>query len=375
MSRLGVRLTLLVGPGAPIPAPLLLTESLETVRITHKDQGRSGFQITFQAGRSGPLDLLDHRLLLTPLLQVMNRVILIVTYNVRPRVLMDGIITRQELAPSDEPGKTQLTVTGEDVSVMMDREERVAEYPALPDVAIVATLLARYPQYGLVPMVIAPKVNDVPNPVERVPVQQGTDLEYIEELARRHGHVFHVTSGPAPLANTAYWGPPERTNPPQRALSVNMGELTNVDSISFAYDALAPESVEGVVTDRRTQVPLPVKTLTSARVPPLATSRPLPRVVRFREVTMDAAVALERAQGRTDLSADSTLTATGKLDAIRYGDVLTARGTVGLRGAGRTYDGFYYVREVTHEIRRGSYTQDFTLTREGVGTLTPAVVP
>ena len=58
---------------------------------------------------------------------------------------------------------------------------------------------------------------------------------------------------------------------------------------------------------------------------------------------------------------------------MRYGDILQARGLVGLRGAGYTYDGFYYVKSVTHALQRGGYQQRFTLTREGVGSTTPVV--
>jgi hypothetical protein len=84
--------------------------------------------------------------------------------------------------------------------------------------------------------------------------------------------------------------------------------------------------------------------------------------------------ALARAQGIAEASTDS-LTATGSLDALRYGDVLTARGLVGLRGAGWQHDGLYYVQRVTHTIQRGEYTQAFTLTREGVGSTTAVVAP
>ena len=43
--------------------------------------------------------------------------------------------------------------------------------------------------------------------------------------------------------------------------------------------------------------------------------------------------------------------------------------------SGTSYDGFYYVRRVTHTIRHGTYTQSFTLSREGTGALLPVVVP
>jgi len=58
----------------------------------------------------------------------------------------------------------------------------------------------------------------------------------------------------------------------------------------------------------------------------------------------------------------------------RYGDLLESRGTVGLRGAGFTYDGFYYVKSVSHAISKGKYKQRFSLSREGTGALTPVVL-
>jgi len=380
VSLLGVHLTLLIGPTVPIPAPPFLVRNLESVQVTHTDEGRSGFQLSFLSGRSGLQDIVDDPLVFSPLLRTFNRVILIVTFNVTPRVLMDGIITNQELAPGDQPGTTRVTVTGDDVSVMMDLEDQSAEHPAQPDMAIVAKLILRYARYGLVPVIIPPKVIDPPIPIERIPVQQCTDLEYIEELARRNGHVFYVSPGPLPGVNQAYWGPPKRISVPQKALSVNFGSNTNVDSISFNLDALAPEMVEGDVEDHRTNQKFPVRTFASLRPPLSAMPSWLvnfskTRVSRFREVTPSVVSAFERAQSRTDLSTDRTVTATGKLDAARYGAILQARGTVGLRGAGWSYDGLYYVKSVTHSLRHNEYSQDFTLTRDGLGSLTPVVRP
>jgi hypothetical protein len=65
----------------------------------------------------------------------------------------------------------------------------------------------------------------------------------------------------------------------------------------------------------------------------------------------------------------------GQLDVVRYGHVLRPRELVGVRGAGLTYDGLYYVKSVTHNLKPGSYTQNFTLAREGLISLTPNVIP
>jgi hypothetical protein len=44
-----------------------------------------------------------------------------------------------------------------------------------------------------------------------------------------------------------------------------------------------------------------------------------------------------------------------------------------VRGAGPAYDGLYYVRTVTHNIKRGEFKQSFTLSRDGLVSLTPVV--
>jgi hypothetical protein len=379
MNLLGIHLTLLIGPTVPVPAPPMLTEALQSVEITHSDEGRSGFQITFQMGRSGPADMLDYPLLAIPLLKPCNRIILIVTLNATPRVLMDGIITNHQLSPASEPGASTLTVTGEDVSMMMDMEEKSVEHPAQDETVIANKIILSYAMYGLIPVVIPPLVIDPPIPIERVPVQQNTDLGYLNEMAQRYGYVFYITPGPAPLTNIAYWGPPERLDMPQRALSVNMGPETNVTSINFQNNALSPTLLSGEVQDRTTNQSMPVRTFASTR-PPLASQPALltqscVRQRRFRaEAGLNTMQAFARAQGETDASTD-VVTVDGELDALRYGDLLRARGLVGLRGAGYSYDGLYYVKRVTHNIRNGEYSQRFSLTREGVGAISPVVMP
>lgn len=84
-------------------------------------------------------------------------------------------------------------------------------------------------------------------------------------------------------------------------------------------------------------------------------------------VESDLKEAMALAQGMTDASLQEAAKAEGTLNTLRYGDLLLPRKLVGLRGAGREYDGVWYVKKVTHKIQRGEYKQSFTLTREGTG--------
>src|SRR5687767_4897867 len=120
---LGIHLGLMIGPTVAVPAPFDITDALSGATVTQTDRGRSGFQLTFEVGRSGPADIIDYGLLLNPLLRPFNRVVLTVRFSFVPEVIMDGVITNVQLVPSNEPGASVLTVTGEDVSVMMDMKQ------------------------------------------------------------------------------------------------------------------------------------------------------------------------------------------------------------------------------------------------------------
>ena len=55
---------------------------------------------------------------------------------------------------------------------------------------------------------------------------------------------------------------------------------------------------------------------------------------------------------------------------LRYGRVLKRARLVGVRGAGIAFDGLYYVESVTSTLKRGEFKQSFTLTRNGLISIT-----
>jgi hypothetical protein len=370
----GIHLTLLIGPGAPLPAPEPVTDALTSVSVT-SGKDRSGFQLTFAVGKRSPL--------LTTLLPVgyfdpiTTRVIIVVTAAGVPSVLMDGVVTRQEMSPSNEPGQSTLTITGEDLSVLMDIVEKpFMRYPNMPEAAIVNVVLAEYAAFGIVPAVVPPILTDVPLATDRIPTQTGTDLEYIKLLARRNAYVFFIDPGPAPGTSAAYWGPDFTVPVPQAALSVNMDTETNVESLSFSLDGLAKKITVLTIFDpvtRRVPIVIPVPDLSIVR-PPLGARLTPPAKVEFPDYLseLSATQAMARILGIL-FSASDAITGSGQLDVLRYGGILRARQVVGVRGAGVGYDGLYYVQSVTHTIKRGEYKQSFSLSRDGLISLTPVV--
>lgn len=372
----GIHLTLMIGPAVPVPAPSAVMDALTSVQVT-SGRDRSGFQLTFSVSKKSPLT--------TTMLPagyfdpMITRVLIVVTVAGTPHVLMDGIVTRQEIAPSNDPGQSTLTVTGDDLSVLMDVVEMpFMRYPAMPEIAIVNLILVKYAVFGIIPVVIPPIFTDVPNPTKKIPSQTGTDLAYVRLLARRHGYVFYVEPGPAPGASIAYWGPDIRLPIPQPALNVNMDAHSNVESLSFSLDGLAKKIVVLTIFDPVTgkiTIPIPVPNLSILR-PPLGARLTPPAKVEFPDSIskLNASQALARALGIV-FGASDAISGSGQLDVLRYGRVLRSRQLVGVRGAGLAYDGLYYVQSVTHNIKRGDYKQSFNLSRDGLISLTPTVAP
>jgi hypothetical protein len=370
----GIHLSLMIGPGLPAPAPKAVVDALQSVKVT-SGTDKSGFQITLSVSKNSTL--LDTLLPAGFFDPITTRVIIVVTLGGFPNVLMDGVVTRQELSPSSEPGQSTLTITGEDLSVLMDVVELKVPFPQMSDTMQAYAMLAPYAAFGIVPIVIPSFILDIRVITEGFDTQTGTHLERLKYLADANGFVFYVEPGPLPGQSIAYMGPNIRVPVPQPALSINMDAHTNVESLSFSLDGLAKETMIVTILDpvtKKIPIPLPIPDI-SIFQPPLG-ARPTPPA-RIRFTNDEAGVGVQRALktvlGRLLKGATNAITVSGSLDVLRYGRVLRSKALVGVRGAGLAYDGLYYVDSVTHDIKRGEFKQSFQLSRDGLISLTPKV--
>ncbi len=371
----GIHLTLLIGPGIPIPAPKFLVDSLTAVQVTNS-KDRSGFQLTFSIGKTSPI--------LTTLLAagffdpIITRVIIIATLNGIPNVLMDGLITNQELTPSNEAGKSTLTITGEDLSLAMDLVELVIPFTAMPDVATIYLTLAPYAVLGIVPIVIPPAISPIPVPTNSWKSQaKVTHRALLTDLANRVGYIFVVQPGPLPGQSVAYFGPDINLPIPQPALSVNLDGHTNVENLSFSLDGKAKKIKIFTIFDpitKKVPVLVPVPNINFLK-PPLGLRPTPPAKIEFESegANEEPLSAAQKILGYM-MNNSTAITGNGSLDVLRYNGILRARMLVGVRGAGLAYDGMYYVDSVTHNIKKGEYKQSFTLSRDGLISQTPLVL-
>jgi hypothetical protein len=371
----GIHLTLLIGPTVPIPAPQSVMDAITSVQVT-SGKDRSGFQLTLAVSKKS--------MLLTTLLPVgyfdpiVTRVIIIATLGGVPNVLMDGVVTRQDLQPSNEPGQSTLTVTGEDLSVLMDVVQKIFAYPRFPEIAQIDAALAPYAVLGVMPVVIPPIISALRIPTKGWDTQVETDLQFIQRRASDCGYVFYLEPGPLPGQSIAYFGPDIRIPIPQPALNVNMDAQTNVESLSFSLDGMAKKVRISYIFDPITHkilIPIPAPNVNAFK-PPLGLRPTPPAKIEFT----DNMAQMEYDDAASHILAyfmnnSEAISGNGTLDVMRYGRVLRSRMLVGVRGASLAYDGLYYVDSVTHNIKRGEYKQNFSLSRDSLISNTPRLVP
>jgi hypothetical protein len=162
-----------------------------------------------------------------------------------------------------------------------------------------------------------------------------------------------------------------------------MDAYSNVESMHFNFDQEKNKIPLLYIYNQETgvSIPIPIPPITPLNpplglIPPLPTNLIPPDLKAFREdaakLPIPQAIMLGLAEAAKNAEA---VTCEGSLDVTRYGGVLSARKLVGVRGSGPAFDGLYYVKSVTHKIKRGEYKQNFTLTRNGLVSTVQTVSP
>ena len=368
MNR-GFYLTLMMGGFNASPVPQPVVEALTDVQVTSTVGSQGGFQLKFTLGKQSPVQ----RLLTSGYFDPRTRVVIAVTVNGSTEVLMDGIITKQDVTPGAGPGKSLLTITGLDLTALMDFLDLTGiPYPALPSFVIVEMILAKYAVLGVIPLALPASIPQFENPLDHFIKQEGTDYRFVSALAQQEGAVFYLDPGPTPGSSLAYYGPDlsKMFGGVQPALTIDFDASTNVDSLSFSYDGTLATQYFVTIIEPNTKIPIPIPVPNiDILKPTLAAHSPTPlRTEQLKPIANESpAGAALAALGALFKSAD-VISGSGNLDVLRYGRVFKARQLAAVRGAGGYYDGKYYVKSVTHNIKRGEYKQSFSLARGGVGS-------
>jgi hypothetical protein len=369
----GLHLSVEIGSITTEPVPRAVIEALTEVQVRAAATSQSGFQMKLAIGKRSEV----MRLLSSGYFDPQRRVIITAIVRGTPHVLMDGVITQQDLAPSEQAGASTLSITGLDLTAHMDFVDLTGvPYPGLPQNVIVTAVLAKYALFGVVPVVFPPIIPVIKNPLKEFTIHQGTDLAFVQSMARETGYVFYLEPGPRKGMSQAYWGPEIRRGTPQPALSIDLDAASNVESLSFSYNGLARQQLVATILNEETKFPIPIPVPEVTLLKPFLAAQPaaIMKTRNLRVASFSAAEGLQIALGALAGPADA-VTGSGQLDVLRYGRLLSPRKLVTVRGAGAQFNGRYYVTSVTHNIRRGQYTQSFSLARGGVKSDVSRVTP
>jgi phage protein D len=279
-----------------------------------------------------------------------------------PEALVNAFVTEHKVTYSEAGGST-LDVTAMDASYSMNLEEKVTSWPNLPDSAIAAAIFG---QHTIVPEI------DSTSPVltepEGTTIQRGTDIRFLRRLAQRNGFDCYVQPEPVTGLDFGHFHARRLTGPPQAVLSVELGTETNVSDFSVRYELARATSVTAAGLDVLTKSTQPA-------LAPAALEQPLgvegtlmrqlpPPSIRPADTGLPRTAELQRAaQAIVDRSTWSVFTeGTVGLDV----PVLRPGGLVAIRGAGRLYNGNYFLTRVHHTIRPDSVEQRFEAARNAV---------
>jgi len=291
-----------------------------------------------------------------------NRVSIFAGFTDNVVEVIRGYITHLKPYFGAELSRCYLDVKGMDGSVLMNREEKLRDWPNKKDSDIATEIFG---DYGLTPRVEDTEV--VHDEAVSTIIQRETDIQFLKRLARRNGYECYVHD------STGYFQPPQLGGRPQPVLAIHFGADTNLASFTAEVRALQPADVQmyqpdlltgedrSVTVDSSQQRRLgrtPASGLCPAGIDPAR------NIVKHAIVTGQPAMQT-LCQGLYD-DAAWLLNGEGEITGSSYRDVLKARETVTIRGIGSRYSGVYYVTKVKHYFDDNGYTQHFSVKRNAL---------
>lgn len=276
--------------------------------------------------------------------------------------LISGYITHVKPVFDPDPTQCLLDIWGMDASVLMDREDKLKDWPNRKDSDIVSEIFG---VYALTPAVEDTEV--IHDEAISTVIQRETDMQFLQRLARRNGFECYVEG------DTGYFRKPPLAEASQPVLAVQFGSETTVHRFSLEVNALRPANISMFQVDRINKEILEASAEMSEQQAMGATDSPglLPAGIASGRVVIGQAVTT----GSQEMAAlcrgllhqgEWFVTGEGEVAANQYGSVLKPRRTVTIKGIGETYSGLYYVTHVRHFFTQEGYTQFFRVRRNAI---------
>jgi phage protein D len=276
--------------------------------------------------------------------------------------LISGYITHLKPTFDPDPDRCYIDIWGMDGSVLMDREEKLKDWPNKKESDIASEIFGLY---GFTPNVEDTTVTH--DEAASTIIQRETDMQFLKRLALRHGFECYVEG------LNGYFRPPQVDADPQPLMSIHFGDETNVNTFSLEVNALAPATIVMTQIDRASKEVIDA-TAEASLLTPLGETDAVgilgagipPGLLHVGvNVTTGSAEMTTLCQGLYH-QGEWFVTGEGEVNANQYAHVLKPHGTVTIKGIGETHSGIYYVTQVTHKITSNGYTQSFKVKRNAL---------
>jgi phage protein D len=276
--------------------------------------------------------------------------------------LLKGYITHVRPVFAAGLDQCHLDIWGMDASVLMDREEKLKDWPSKKDSDIAMEIFGAH---GLTPQVEDTSI--VHDEQVSTIIQRETDIQFLKRLALRNGYECYVDG------DIGYFRKPQVSAPTQPVLSVQFGDDTNVNHFQIEVSALATTNVAMFQVDRASRDVLDA-TSDPGSQPALGSSTAdsylgpgmAPGVLFVgKAATTGSPEMAALCQGLYN-EGEWFVTGEGEVAANQYGSVLKPRAPVTIKGIGETYSGIYYVTHVNHIFTADGYVQRFRVKRNGL---------
>lgn len=276
--------------------------------------------------------------------------------------LISGYTTHVKPVFDPDPSQCMLEIWGMDGSVLMDREEKLKDWPNKKDSDIASEIFS---SYGLTPDVEDTSI--VHDEAVSTIIQRETDMQFLKRLALRNGYEYFIEG------TNGHFRPPLVDDPPQPVLSVLFGDETNVESFSLEVNALRSAQVAMFQIDRSDKSVLDASATTGQ-----LTSLGGKDAAALLGSAVDPAkvyAGMNVATGKPEMTAlcqglydeySWFVTGEGEIAGNKYGHVLKPRKTVTIKGIGEAHSGVYYVSHVTHSFTSDGYSQYFRVKRNAI---------
>lgn len=285
----------------------------------------------------------------------------------RAETLINARVIETNANFANQPGTSVLNVVAMDPTVLMNLEQVVKPWPNRSD-SDVAREIFTSPNYGFLPVIDQTNWRRQEN--DQTMIQRGTDIQFLQELAKRNGFEVYVETNGLTGVVEGHFHAPRLNLPPQGVLSVNMRDATNVNSFNARFDMLRPTTVQSANLDAESGEDQETEVSSSKRTSlgqqPTLNCEKQRRVLPSGTGLVRTGEQQANAQALADESA-MAITADGELNTVAYGGVLRAKRPILVRGAGDQFSGTYYVERVNHILTTESYRQTFSLRRNALG--------